>query len=129
MDMQSAIVVKLPEKFNAAGARRLKQELSTKINNNGIPRVVIDLSQVKNIDLRGLEALLSCMEEVARRDGAIQLGGISAEAATVLELTRLDKLFQKFPGFLLDAPAVTLAPEVVPEDAAAENTTQLPVVA
>jgi hypothetical protein len=69
------------------------------------------------------------MEEVARRDGAIQLGGISAEAATVLELTRLDKLFQKFPGFLLDAPAVTLAPEVVPEDAAAENTTQLPVVA
>src|SRR5207237_997904 len=52
MDMQSAIVVKLPEKFNAAGARRLKQELSTKIN-NGIPRVVIDLSQVKNIDLRG----------------------------------------------------------------------------
>jgi len=128
MDMQSAIVVKLPEKFNAAGARRLKQELSTKINNNGIPRVVIDLSQVKNI-LRGLEALLSCMEEVARRDGAIQLGGISAEAATVLELTRLDKLFQKFPGFLLDAPAVTLAPEVAPEDAAAENTTQLPVVA
>jgi len=128
MDMQSAIVVKLPEKFNAAGARRLKRELSTKIN-KGIPRVVIDLSQVKNIDLRGLEALLSCMEEVARRDGAIQLGGISAEAATVLELTRLDKLFQKFPGFLLDAPAVTLAPEVAPEDAAAENTTQLPVVA
>lgn len=128
MDMQSAIIVKLPETFNAAGARQLKQELRTKIN-DGTPRVVIDLSQVKNIDSKGLESLLSCMEEVARRDGALQLGGISAEAATVLELTRLDKLFQKFPGFSLDAPAVTLAPEVVPEDTAAETTTQLPVVA
>jgi anti-sigma B factor antagonist len=128
MDMQSAIVVKLPETFNAAGARQLKQELRAKIN-DGTPRVVIDLSQVKNIDSKGLEALLSCMEEVARRDGALQLGGISAEAATVLELTRLDKLFQKFPGFSLDALAVTLAPEVVPESTAAETTTQLPVVA
>lgn len=128
MDMQSAIVVKLPKTFNAAGARQLKQELRTKIN-DGTPRVVIDLSQVKNIDSKGLEALLSCMEEVARRDGALQLGGISPEAATVLELTRLDKLFQKFPGFSLDAPAVTLTPEVVPEDTAAETSTQLPVVA
>ena len=83
MDMQSAIVVKLPETFSADGARRLKQELRTKIG-DGTPRVVIDLSKVKNIDLKGLEALLNCMDEIARRDGAIQLGGISAEAATVL---------------------------------------------
>ena len=81
MDMQSAIVVKLPETFSADGARRLKQELRTKIG-DGTPRVVIDLSKVKNIDLKGLEALLNCMDEIARRDGAIQLGGISAEAAT-----------------------------------------------
>jgi anti-anti-sigma factor len=128
MEKQSAIVVKLPETFNAAGARRLKRELKNRMS-NGIPRVVIDLSQVKNIDLTGLEALLNCMDEVARHDGALQLGEISAEAATVLELTRMDKLFHKFPGFSLDAPTVTLSPEFAPEQLPAENPVELPVVA
>jgi anti-sigma B factor antagonist len=123
MDMESAIVVKLPETFSTDGARRLKQELKTKIG-DGTPRVVIDLSKVKNIDLKGLEALLSCMDEVARRDGALQLGGISAEAATVLELTRLDKIFQKFPGFALDAPAVSLAPEMESESVSTAVSTE-----
>lgn len=128
MNTQSAIVVKLPETFSAAGARRLRNELRNKIS-DGVPRVVIDLSQVKNIDLNGLEALLSCMDEVARRDGALQLGELSQEAATILELTRMDKLFHKFPKFSLDAPTVTLSPEVVPEDVSAEAPVQLPVVA
>jgi anti-sigma B factor antagonist len=128
MDKQSAIVVKLPETFTAAGARRLKSELRNKIS-NGIPRVVIDLSRVKNIDLSGLEALLNCMDEIARRDGALQLGEVSPEAATILELTRMDRLFHKFPGFALDAPTVTLSPELVPEQVPAENPVQLPVVA
>jgi len=128
MEKQSAIVVKLPETFNAAGARRLKRELKNRMS-NGIPRVVIDLSQVKNIDLTGLEALLNCMDEVARHDGALQLGEISDEAATVLELTRMDKLFHKFPGFSLDAPTVTLSPEFAPEQLPAESPVELPVVA
>jgi len=128
MDKQSAIVVKLPETFNAAGARRLKSELRNKISKE-IPRVVIDLSRVKNIDLSGLEALLNCMDEVARRDGALQLGEVSPEAATILELTRMDKLFHKFPGFALDTPTVTLSPEPVPEQVPAESPVQLPVVA
>jgi anti-anti-sigma factor len=128
MEKQSAIVVKLPETFNATGARRLKRELKNKMS-NGAPRVVIDLSKVKNIDLSGLEALLNCMDEVARHDGALQLGEMSAEAATVLELTRMDRLFHKFPGFSLDAPTVTLSPELAPEQVPAESPVQLPVVA
>ena len=44
-----------------------------------------------------LDVLLGCMVEVARRDGAMRLGGISPEAATVLELTRLDQVFEMFP--------------------------------
>lgn len=128
MDKQSAIIVNLPETFNAAGARRLKIELKKKLN-HGTPRVVIDLSRVKNIDLRGLDALLNCMDEIARRDGALQLGELSPEAAAVLELTRMDKIFQKFPRFSIDAATVTLAPEPLPEEAPAEAPAQLPVVA
>jgi anti-anti-sigma factor len=65
---------------------------------NEKPGVVVDLSRVKKMDLSGIEALLTCMEEVARQDGSVELGGISPEAATLLELTRVNELFQKFPS-------------------------------
>jgi hypothetical protein len=51
------------------------------------------------MNLDGLEGLLECMETVARNDGALQLGEMSPEAAVFLELTRMDRLFQKFPVF------------------------------
>ena len=128
MDKQSAIVVKLPETFDASGARRLKQEFKEKLSDDS-PRVVIDLANVKQIDLGGLEALLNCMEEVARRDGAVQLSEVSAEAATMLELTRMDRLFKEFPAFPADVPTVTLSPESAPEPVSTEMPVQLPVVA
>jgi anti-anti-sigma factor len=129
MEKLSTIVVKLPEVFGARAARKLRRELKKKIKTSD-PQLIVDLSRVKRIDLDGLEALLSCMEEIARQDGALQFSGISAEAATFLELTRMDRLFQKFPAFAAEAPAFALAPEPVDETTATESTAvQLPVAA
>jgi anti-anti-sigma regulatory factor len=50
------------------------------------------------------------MEEVAKHDGALQLGGVSPEAAAMLELTRMDRLFQQFPSFESETIAVTPVP-------------------
>jgi anti-sigma B factor antagonist len=126
METMSAIVVKLPEVFGAKAARKLGRELKNKVTNSA-PHVVIDFSRVKKIDLKGLEALLSCMEEVVKQDGAVQFGGMSPEAATLLELTRMNRLFEKFPGFAADAPAFELSPEPVSEEA--EGSVQVPVAA
>lgn len=120
----TAIVIRLPEIFSAKEARKLRRELKDKVANAGA-NVVVDLSRVRKIDSRGLEALLGCMEEVARQDGALQLGGVSPEAATMLELTRMDRLFRQFPSF--DSEAVTLTPEPVTEEAATTGPMQLPV--
>lgn len=128
MERLSTIVVKLPEVFGAKAARKLGRELKRKITPAN-PHVVLDLSRVKKIDLKGLEALLSCMEELAKLDGALQFGGISPEAATVLELTRMDRLFRKFPGFSAEAPAYALSPEPVSEEVETEASVQLPVAA
>jgi anti-anti-sigma factor len=128
METLSTIVVKLPEIFSAKAARKLRRELKSKIT-KGNPHVVVDLSRVKKIDQKGLEALLSCMEEIAKQDGALQFGGVSPEAATMLQLTRMDRLFQKFPSFIADAaPAFALAPEPVAEEVQAEGS-QIPVAA
>jgi len=98
MNTQSAIMIKLPEAFGGKEARRLGRELKSRISNES-PRIVVDFSRVREMDLAGLEGLLDCMETVARNDGAVQLGEMSPEAAVFLELTRMDRLFQKFPVF------------------------------
>jgi anti-anti-sigma factor len=128
MEKLSTIVVKLPEVFGAKAARKLRRELKGKMKSAN-PNVVFDLTRVKRVDLHGLKALLSCMETIARQDGSLQFGGISPEAATMLELTRMDRLFQKFPGFANDAPAFALSLEPVTEEAESERTVELPVAA
>jgi len=125
-DMSSAVVVKMPEALDAKSARKLGRQLKSRIAGDA-PFVVLDLSRVKHIDLPGLEGLLLCMEEVARHDGSLQLSGASPEAATLLELTRINQLVQKFPGFTIEAPQFEVAPEAVPETVPAESPAQLPV--
>lgn len=126
--MSSAVVVKMPEALDARKARKLGRELKNKIAGES-PLVILDLSRVKDIDLSGLEALLTCMGEVVRHDGSLQLAGVSPELATMLEITRVNQLMQKFPGFSIEAPQFEVAPESAPEKIAAETPAQLPVVA
>src|SRR5258708_11712497 len=123
MEFPSAIMIKLPEVFGRKEARKLGRELKDKISTDS-PCVVVDLSRVKKIDLAGLEGLLNCMDEVARQDGALQIGGISPEAATVLELARMDRLFQKFPAFLAEAPSFARTPEAEADEVQAEGAGQ-----
>jgi len=75
-----------------AFARKIKPELSA-----DQPCVVVDLSDVEQIDAAGLDLLLRCMLAVAKRDGSVRLAGLSPQAATVLELTRMDRIFAMFP--------------------------------
>jgi anti-sigma B factor antagonist len=120
MDIASAIMIKLPEVFGVKEARELRRELKNKLTNER-PSVVVDLSRVKKIDLTGLEGLLRCMEEIAKQDGSVELGGISPEAGVMLELTRMNQLFQKFPAPQSEVSRPVSVPEPV------SNTEQVPV--
>jgi anti-anti-sigma factor len=90
------MVIKLPENVNAKAARTFMRALQPELRRDR-PRVVVDMSAVKDMDTSALDILLECMSEVARRDGAVKLAGISPQAATVLELTRMDQIFEMFP--------------------------------
>ena len=114
MHNSSAILIQLPENFGAKEARKLEQELKDKFM-NGSANLVADFSRVKKIDLNGMEALLRCMEGIAAQDGALEITGVSPEAATLFELTRMDQLFAKFPGFAAEAPTFEFSPQTVTE--------------
>jgi anti-sigma B factor antagonist len=91
------MLLTLPERVDGQLARTFARDLNRELMNDR-PRIVVDLSQVKQIDSEALDTLLGCMVAVANRDGAVRLGGISPEAATVLELTHMDRVFQMFPA-------------------------------
>jgi anti-sigma B factor antagonist len=56
--------------------------------------VVLDLSNVRQLDSAGVDMLLHCMSEAMRRDGDVKLAAPSAEAMVILELTRTGRLFE-----------------------------------
>lgn len=125
MEKQPVIVVKLPEFLDTKGARKLRHDLSNR-RIGSAPAVIMDFSRLQRLDVAGVEALVEFLEEVARLDGSLQLSEISPEAATLLELTRVSQLLEKFPAASVEAPMVAFSPEQVPEE---EGPVQLPAVA
>lgn len=128
MESSPAIMVRLPEVFGGKEARKLRREIKQKMG-NGMASVIVDMSRVKKLDHAGLDALLECMEEVASRDGAIELGAISPEAAVILELTRMAQLLQRFPVGQAQAPSTVLVPERRAEEEPVSSAVQAPLVA
>src|SRR5256885_17096051 len=93
------MVIKLPEHVSAKEARTFMRALQPELRRDR-PRVVVDMSAVKDMDTAALDMLLECMSQVARRDGAVKLAGISPQAANGLEPTRMEQIFVMFSTVL-----------------------------
>jgi anti-sigma B factor antagonist len=125
MEPQFATVVKLPKRVTEREVRSFRCELKEHLKQDS-PNLIVDLSEVRAMDTAGLDALLHCLREVAKRDGAIQVGEVSPEAATVLELTRMDRVLEMFPRVGDDAARLP-ARSSVTADNSVENMTPQPV--
>lgn len=60
------------------------------------PYFVFDCSGVRFLDSAGVELLLFSMEEAMKRNGDVKLAAVSSELAAILEMTRVDRLFEIF---------------------------------
>jgi len=109
MENPSAMLIRLSERFSRYEARTLAAELESRLLKDQ-PCLIVDFSRVKQIDSAGLNMLLACMVKIARHDGAVQLGEVSPEAAIMLELTRMDSIFDLFPRISEDATTLRLVP-------------------
>jgi len=96
MSSQKPVVVqRLPGQVNLGHVQRLMQEIAPLFKEDR-PRVVFDFSQVCQIDSAGVDMLLRCVEETAKRDGDLKLAAVPPGAAVLLELTRVDRIFEIF---------------------------------
>lgn len=89
------IVMQLPEQLNHSEVKTFLGELQPLLETDR-PRMVLDCSQIQYMDSAGVELLLHCMEETMKRDGDLKLAAISPAAAVILELMRVDRLFEVF---------------------------------
>jgi anti-sigma B factor antagonist len=89
------IVMEVPEKLNHSEAQAFLAELQPLLQSDR-PRIVLDCSQVQHMDSAGIEMMLNCMGEAMKRDGDVKLANLSPAAAAILELMRVDRLFEIF---------------------------------
>ena len=89
------IVMQLPEQLKRAQAQAFCNELRPLLEADR-PRLVLDCSLVQDADSAGIEMLLHCMEEAMKRDGDLKLAAVSPVLAVMLELMRVDRLFEVF---------------------------------
>jgi anti-anti-sigma factor len=85
----------LPEKLHHAEGEAFLVELQPLLEADR-PRIVLDCSQLQHMDSAGIEILLRCMEETMKRDGDLKLAALSPASAAILELMRVDRVFEVF---------------------------------
>ena len=94
METSRPVVVKrVPGRVNLKEARLFMRAIEPILQSDR-PQVVLDLSNVRQLDSAGVDMLLHCMSEAMRRDGDVKLAAPSAEAMVILELTRTGRLFE-----------------------------------
>jgi anti-sigma B factor antagonist len=101
-------VMEAPENLNHSEGRTFLAELLPLLQADR-PRIVLDCSQVQHMDSAGIEMLLNCMGEAMKHDGDIKLASLSPASAAILELMRVDRLFEVFDT----AEAATLSFQAV----------------
>ena len=58
------------------------------------PRMVLDMGRVGFVDSSGVGAIVGLMKAARERGGDLKLTALSPDLRTVLELTRLDRVFE-----------------------------------
>jgi anti-anti-sigma factor len=89
------VVIELPEQLRRGEAEKFLTELQPLLENDR-PSLVLDCSKVQHMDSTGVDVLLHCLEEAMKRDGDLKLAAVSPASAVLLELMRVDRLFEVF---------------------------------
>lgn len=76
-------------------AEELKEMLSKKIN-EGISKIVVDISECDFVDSTFLGTLVSSLRKVTKREGDLRLVGFKPAVRAMFELTRLFRVFETY---------------------------------
>ncbi|MEM7227526.1 MAG: STAS domain-containing protein [Planctomycetota bacterium] len=76
------------------------EELATKIEqlvDVGLRKLIVDCSQLNMITSSGLGVLVRIHNRMKAHDGDVKIAGVKSVLAQVLQITKLDSLFEFYP--------------------------------
>jgi anti-anti-sigma factor len=100
MTISPVTVKQLPDVRDAASQRSFLREIQAFVDNSRQPRLIVDLSKVRQIEPEGIDLLLECVDCAERSDGDVSIAGASAETEVMLELTQVASVLKVFPSVL-----------------------------
>ncbi|MFT7462533.1 MAG: anti-sigma B factor antagonist [Pseudohongiellaceae bacterium] len=87
--------IQLSGSLDAKEAPAVKKALQDVLN-NGVKKLVVDMEAVGFIDSSGLAALVSTLLAARKNDADVALCGLTPAVRSVLELTRLHRVFNVY---------------------------------
>lgn len=76
--------------------QRLTQSVEEEIQ-NGVRRVILDLSGLQIIDSAGVGSIVLCYSHVRKAGGTLRLAGAKGMVETVLKLTQIHRAIDLYP--------------------------------
>jgi anti-sigma B factor antagonist len=97
--MGSVLVLSFAEPMSLVGerSRQLKEQIRADIT-DGRRQFVVDLGRVEFIDSSGLGALISALKLLRANGGELKLANASEPVQSVLEITKLLRVFETHPS-------------------------------
>ncbi len=92
---RTATIVTIEGKMNGASAEESRDQLRAVILDGGA-RLVLDLSGVTYVDSTALSVLVSTLKLARKEGGDLVLLGPTPPVRSLLEVTRLDRIFHIF---------------------------------
>lgn len=96
-EVHDAVVVAVTGDFDAGSAPELRRQLDDLLV-QGRQNFVIDLAGVGFMDSSGIATLVQLFKRVRIGHGDVRLCGVQPNVRRVLELIRLDRVFEMFDG-------------------------------
>jgi anti-sigma B factor antagonist len=87
------IVMEVPRILNHEAGQEFLFDLQPFLETHR-SRIILDCSQLEHVDSAGIEILLQCIESAMKSDGDVKLSSVSPASAAILELMRVDRLFE-----------------------------------
>ncbi len=82
--------------IDSAGGTQLRREISDLLN-LGVEAILIDFSNITFMDSSGLGALVATLQQVRKQEAQLYLCSLNDQVSIILELTKMDKIFDILP--------------------------------
>jgi len=93
--MRPVTVHEVPDHVTAAVERKFLRSLQQYVETER-PRLVLDCSKIRQMDNATIHLLLSCLEEVMKRNGDVKLAAVRPDGRATLRVTGVHRLFELY---------------------------------